>query len=214
MNKVSPSIISSKLETLGNEISACDNADVFSYHLDVMDGHFVPNLTMGPDLVKAIRRSTKRTLETHLMIERPDKYYKSFIDAGSDILLIHEECLVDFRKLISDIKGEGAGFGIVLNPDTPFSKAERFMEDSQILLIMSVHPGFSGQKFIDYVLPKIAEARKYIDEQGLKTKIEIDGGITDITGKKALDAGADILVSASYIFSGNIGERIKILQNL
>ncbi len=214
MNKVSPSIISCRLETLGKEISACDGADVFSYHLDVMDGHFVPNLTMGPDLVKAVRRSTDRTLETHLMIERPDKYYKSFIDAGSDILLIHQECLVDFKKLIADIKGEGARFGIVVNPDTPFSAAERYLEDSDILLIMSVHPGFSGQKFIDYVLPKISEARKYIDEHGLKTKIEVDGGVTDVTGKKALDAGADILVSASYIFSGNIGERIGTLQRL
>ena len=214
MIKVSPSIISCQLENLGKEISACDEADVFSYHLDVMDGHFVPNLTMGPELVKAIRRSTDKPLEAHLMIERPDRYYKNFIDAGSDILLIHQECLVDFRKLISDIKSEGAGFGIVLNPDTPFSKAEKYLEDSDILLIMTVHPGFSGQKFIEYVVPKIEEARKYIDEQGLKTKIELDGGVTDITGRKVIDAGADILVSGSYIFSGNIGERIKTLQNL
>lgn len=214
MIKVSPSLISCRLEILGSEVAACDEADVFSYHIDIMDGHFVPNLTGGPDLVKAIRRSTKKPLESHLMIERPDRYYRNFIEAGSNILLIHEECLLDFRKLISDIRAEGAGFGIVINPDTPFSKAEKFLEESDILLIMSVHPGFSGQKFIDYVVPKIAEARKFIDEHGLKTKIEVDGGVTDITGKKALEAGADILVSASYIFSGNIGERIRTLQSL
>ncbi len=214
MIKVSPSLISCKLEALGKEIAACDEAGVFSYHIDIMDGHFVPNLTGGPDLVKAVNRSTKKPLESHLMIERPDRYYKNFIEAGSDILLVHQECLVDFKKLIADIRAEGASFGIVINPETPFSKAEKFLEDSEILLVMSVHPGFSGQKFIDYVVPKIAEARKYIDEQGLKTKIEVDGGVTDVTGKKALEAGADILVSASYIFSGNIGERIRTLQSL
>ena len=214
MIKVSPSLISCKLEALGKEIAACDEAGVFSYHIDIMDGHFVPNLTGGPDLVKAVNRSTKKPLESHLMIERPDRYYKNFIEAGSDILLVHQECLVDFKKLIADIRAEGASFGIVINPETPFSKAEKFLEDSEILLVMSVHPGFSGQKFIDYVVPKISEARKYIDEHGLKTKIEVDGGVTDVTGKKALEAGADILVSASYIFSGNIGERIRTLQSL
>ena len=214
MIKVSPSLISCKLEILGKEIAACDESGVFSYHIDIMDGHFVPNLTGGPDLVKAVNRSTKKPLESHLMIERPDRYYKNFIEAGSDILLVHQECLVDFKKLIADIRAEGASFGIVINPETPFSKAEKFLEDSDILLVMSVHPGFSGQKFIDYVVPKISEARKYIDEHGLKTKIEVDGGVTDVTGRKALEAGADILVSASYIFSGNIGERIRTLQSL
>lgn len=214
MIKISPSIISCKLEDLGREIAACDEADVFSYHLDVMDGHFVPNLTMGPELVKAIRRSTGKPLEAHLMIERPDRYYKNFIEAGSDVLLVHQECLVDFSRLIPDIKAEGAGFGIVVNPDTPFSKAEKFLEESEIILIMTVHPGFSGQKFIDYVVPKIEEARKYIDDQGLKTKIEVDGGVTDVTGKRILEAGADILVSGSYIFKGDIGERIRALQGL
>ncbi len=214
MIKVSPSLISCKLEILGKEIAACDESGVFSYHIDIMDGHFVPNLTGGPDLVKAVNRSTDKPLESHLMIERPDRYYKNFIEAGSDILLVHQECLVDFKKLIADIRADGAGFGIVINPETPFSKAEKFLEDSDILLVMSVHPGFSGQKFIDYVVPKIAEARRYIDEQGLKTRIEVDGGVTDVTGKKALEAGADILVSASYIFSGNIGERIRTLQSL
>ncbi len=207
-------MISCKLEILGKEIAACDESGVFSYHIDIMDGHFVPNLTGGPDLVKAVNRSTDKPLESHLMIERPDRYYKNFIEAGSDILLVHQECLVDFKKLIADIRADGAGFGIVINPETPFSKAEKFLEDSDILLVMSVHPGFSGQKFIDYVVPKIAEARRYIDEQGLKTRIEVDGGVTDVTGKKALEAGADILVSASYIFSGNIGERIRTLQSL
>lgn len=212
--KVSPSVISCKLETLGEQIGECDAAGVYSYHLDVMDGHFVPNLTMGPDLVKAIRKSTDKPLETHLMIERPDHYYRSFIEAGSDVLLVHQECLVNFRKLIGNIRESGAGFGIVINPETQLSSVHNFLEDSDILLIMSVHPGFSGQKFIDYVLPKVSEAKSYIRDHGLNTKVEIDGGVNDITGRKAVEAGADILVSASYIFSGNIGERIRVLQNL
>lgn len=212
--KVSPSVISCSLEELGKQIAECDNAGVYSYHLDVMDGHFVPNLTMGPDLVKAVRRSTSKPLEAHLMIERPDHYYRKFIEAGADILLIHQECLVDFKKLIEDIREAGGRFGIVINPDTPFSSVTHLLEYSDILLIMSVHPGFSGQKFIDYVVPKIKEARDYIDSHGLKTMIEVDGGVNNETGKKAVEAGADILVSASYIFSGNIGERIGILQDL
>ena len=211
---VSPSIISSKLENLGDQIVECDRAGVFSYHLDVMDGHFVPNLTMGPDLVRAVRRCTKKTIETHLMIERPDKFYKPFIEAGSDILLVHHECLVDLRKLISGIRDENAKFGLVINPETPFEKVRDLIDDAEILLIKSIHPGFSGQKFMDSVLPKIAEAKKYIKDQGLSTKIEIDGGVNDETGKKCADAGADILVSASYIFSGKIGERINKLQVL
>ena len=211
---VSPSIISSKLENLGEQITECDRAGVFSYHLDVMDGHFVPNLTMGPDLVRAVRRCTKKTIETHLMIERPDKFYKPFIEAGSDILLVHHECLVDIRKLISGIMDENAKFGLVINPETPFEKVRDLIDEAEILLIMSIHPGFSGQKFMDSILPKVAEAKKYIRDQGLNTKIEIDGGVNDETGKKCADAGADILVSATYIFSGKIGERINKLQVL
>ena len=211
---VSPSIISSKLENLGDQIAECDRSGVFSYHLDVMDGHFVPNLTMGPDLVRAVKRCTKRTIETHLMIERPDKFYKSFIEAGSDILLVHEECLVDLRRLISGIRDENAKFGLVINPETPFEKIRDLIDEAEILLIMSIHPGFSGQKFMESILPKISEAKKYIMDQGLSTKIEIDGGVNDETGRKCADAGADILVSATYIFSGKIGERINKLQVL
>ena len=211
---VSPSIISSKLENLGDQIAECDRSGVFSYHLDVMDGHFVPNLTMGPDLVGAVRRCTKKTIETHLMIERPDKFYKPFIEAGSDILLVHEECLVDLRRLISDIRDENAKFGLVINPETPFEKIRDLIDEAEILLIMSIRPGFSGQKFMESILPKISEAKKYIMDQGLSTKIEIDGGVNDETGRKCADAGADILVSATYIFSGKIGERINKLQVL
>ena len=212
--KVSPSIISSRLENLAEQISSCDSAQVDSYHLDVMDGHFVPNLTMGPELVRAIRRCTDRTLEAHLMIDRPDKYYKPFIEAGSDVLLIHQECLVDFQKLRKDIRQEGKDFGIVINPETPLESALPYLEEAKILLIMSVHPGFSGQGFISSAVAKIGEARAYIDRMQLGTQIEVDGGVNYDTGKLCAEAGADILVSGSNIFSGDIRERIDKLSGL
>lgn len=212
--RVSPSIISAKLDYLAQEISQCDSVGVDSYHLDVMDGHFVPNLTMGPDLIRAVRRNTDRKLEAHLMIERPDKYYKSFIEAGADILLVHAECLIDFKKLRSEIMDTGSGFGVVINPETPLSDAIPYLDEAQILLIMSVHPGFSGQKFIPGTIQKIRKAKEYIAENNLKVHIEVDGGINNETGALCAEAGADILVSASYIFSGNIPERIGILRNI
>ncbi|MCL4340680.1 MAG: ribulose-phosphate 3-epimerase [Candidatus Thermoplasmatota archaeon] len=214
MMLVSPSIISSKLEVLGTQIKECDKAGAYSYHLDVMDGHFVPNLTMGPDLVSAVRRCTEERLEAHLMIERPDKYAEKFIKSGSDLLFIHSEVLVDIRSTIKTIRDNGALFGIALNPETPVDRVLKWIEESDTVLIMSVHPGFSGQSFIRDTLPKIREVRKFIDNNNLQTKIEVDGGINAETGKLSAEAGADVLVSASYIFSGNIGERIGALSSI
>lgn len=211
--QVSPSIISSDLSMLGEQVRDCTAAGAASFHLDVMDGHFVPNLTMGPDLVKAVRKSTDLILESHLMVDRPDRYYERFAKAGSDILLIHYESPVDLSGLFSEMDRKGIRHGLVINPETPFSSVSDMVADAEILLIMSVHPGFSGQKFID-VSEKISAASTFIKENGLGTKIEVDGGINNETGKKCADAGADILVSASYIFSGNIGERISTLRNL
>jgi ribulose-phosphate 3-epimerase len=211
---VSPSIISSRLEILRSQIRDCDNAGVYSYHLDVMDGHFVPNLTMGPDLISAIRRCTEKRLETHLMIERPDKYAEKFIKSGSDLLFIHSEVLVDIKSTVKAIRDNGALFGIALNPETPVDRNLKWIEESDTVLMMSVHPGFSGQSFIRDILPKIREVRQFIDKNNLLAKIEVDGGINAETGKLCVEAGADILVSASYIFSGNIGERIGALSSI
>jgi ribulose-phosphate 3-epimerase len=211
---VSPSVISCRLEYLASEISQCEKAGVYSYHLDVMDGSFVPNLTMGPDLIKAVRRCTKRRLESHLMIERPDIYAEKFIDAGSDLLFIHGEVLANFQKVISTIKEKGASFGIAINPETSIGRMEKWIAESDTVLLMSVHPGFSGQSFISGSLEKIRELRKLIDSNGYSAKIEVDGGVNDRTAQSCVDAGADILVSASYIFSGNIEERIGFLSGL
>lgn len=210
---VSPSIISADLRNLQSQVQECVDAGANSFHLDVMDGHFVPNLTMGPDLVKAIRKSTDVTLEAHLMVERPDKYYKKFHDAGSDILLVHYESPVNVSGLTGKMRDEGIRYGLVVNPGTEFSEVSDLLDGAEILLIMTVHPGFSGQKFID-LMDKVSEASKFINDNGLKTRIEIDGGINNETAPKAVKAGADILVSGSYIFSGNIRERLESLKNL
>lgn len=210
---ISPSLISSDLGALRNQVEECQRSGAASFHLDVMDGHFVPNLTMGPDLVKAIRKSTDLTLEAHLMIDRPDKYYEKFVEAGSDVLLIHYESPVNLAGLFEKMDSEGVRHGLVINPETGFGEVSDLVSGAEILLIMSVHPGFSGQKFID-VTDKIAEASSYIASHNLKTRIEVDGGINLETGRRCVDAGADILVSASYIFSGVIEERIGALRAL
>lgn len=212
--KISPSIISSDLLELGKQVDKCNSAGAYSLHLDVMDGHFVPNLTMGFDIIRSIRSRTDLILESHLMIERPDFYYRRFIESGTDVVLVHVEAPVRLSSLQDDIISLGAKFGIVVNPETPVEYTYPFLEKSSVLLIMSVHPGFSGQKFINSTLEKVSEARSYIDSKGLQTLIEIDGGINNETGQLAVDAGADILVSASYIFSGDINERIRKLSSL
>ncbi len=213
MVEISPSIISSDLSHLYDEIKKCENAGAGSFHLDVMDGNFVNNITMGPDLIKAIRKSTDLRLDGHLMINRPDKYYKTFVDSGIDVLLIHYETPININEFLNKLKENNIRYGIVINPDTYVEKVFKFLDSSEILLIMSVYPGFSGQKFIDLSLNNIKKAREFIDKNNYKTKIEIDGGIDNKTGKLAVDAGADILVSASYIFK-NINENIKNLKSL
>lgn len=211
---VSPSIISSRLEILKSQIDECDKSGVYSYHLDVMDGHFVPNLTMGPDLISAIRRCTDKPLEAHLMIERPDKYADKFLAAGADLLLIHSEVSVDIKSVIRRIRNKGARFGIALNPETPVTRNFGWIEESDTVLVMSVHPGFSGQSFIQSTLEKISDLKRLIRENNLTAKIEVDGGINAETGKLCVEAGADILVSASYIFGGKIDERIRALSSI
>ncbi len=211
---VSPSVLSSDFGILKDQVLKCEEAGADSLHLDVMDGHFVPNITFGFDIIKTIRESTRLTLESHLMIDRPDKYYQKFLESGSDIMLLHVESPMNLGELLARMKKDGSRFGIVVNPETPVEHAFPFLEGAEILLVMSVHPGFSGQKFIEDSLVKLKEAKSYIQEHKLHTLLEIDGGINNVTGKRASEAGADILVSGSYVFSGNIMERISSLKRL
>ena len=212
--KVSPSVISCKLELLKDQIETSASSGADQFHLDIMDGHFVPNLTMGQDLIAAIRRCTDLPLEAHMMVTNPDKYWKIFSKSGADILMFHYESPVNLKKCFGEVKDSGKKCGLVINPDTPFNIVKDLVGEVEILLIMTVYPGFSGQNFINGMIPKIREARKFIDDNSLDTEIEIDGGINDKTCEAATNAGADILVSASYIYNGNIRNNIEYLKNL
>lgn len=214
MVKISPSILSADFSMLCNELRRCEKGGADIIHLDVMDGHFVPNITFGSVVIKSIRKCTKLPFEAHLMIERPDKYAKNFIEAGSDILLVHLETKISLENAIRKIENYGAEVGVAINPETPFEKAKKYLDRVNYLLIMSVHPGFAGQSFIESTLGKIREAREYIDKEGLNVKIEVDGGVKHHNAKKIIEAGADILVASSAIFHGNVEDNIKKFKSL
>ncbi len=177
-----------------------------------MDGHFVPNLTMGPAIVKSIRPLTKVPFDAHLMVTHPQDFVKAFADAGVDDLTVHIESDHDVRATIRAIRDAGISPGVVLNPATPFEKAVPFLGDVDLLLVMTVHPGFSGQAFRADVVPKIREARRYVDKEGLATEIQVDGGIKVDTAPIVAEAGADILVSGSGIFPDRIRENLMALR--
>ncbi len=178
-----------------------------------MDGHFVPNLTFGPMLINAVRKLTDLPLDTHLMIENPDKYIPEFIKAGSDIITVHVEASTDIRRDLRMIRDSGKHPGITLNPDTPLDHVAGYFGDIDLLLVMSVFPGFSGQSFIPGVLAKVEAARKTRDENGFDFAIEIDGGIDADTSKRAREAGVDIMVSGSTVFgSSDYGQTIETLR--
>jgi len=185
---------------LAEEIVAVEKAGADFLHLDVMDGHFVDNITFGPVLVKAIDKLAKVPLDTHLMIDHPDRYIGAFLDAGADILTIHVEASGNPERDLRAIRARGKKAGLSFNPDTPFSDVEPFLEELDLLLVMSVVPGFGGQSFIDTALPDLAKAAKLRERRGLTFAIEIDGGINPETAARARAAGADILVAGTAIF--------------
>jgi ribulose-phosphate 3-epimerase len=197
--KISPSILSADFSNLGKLIEELEMAGADSLHLDVMDGNFVKNITFGPVVIKSIRKLTKLPLETHLMIENPDMYVDQFAEAGSDMLIIHREAHCNIADTLSKIKAKGLKAGLAINPETGLRGTLEFLGGADQLLVMTVSPGFGGQAFISECLGKISEARKYIDEQGLKTVISVDGGVKADTGRLAVEAGADQLVAGTAI---------------
>jgi len=198
--KIAPSILAADFRNLQDEIKKVEKAGADWIHCDVMDGHFVDNLTFGPVVVEAINRATKLPLDVHLMIENPVKYIKDFAQAGADILTVHIEACPNLKSVISKIKSLGMKAGCSVRPQTPLSKVKPYLKDLDLLLIMSVNPGFAGQGFISSVLPKVKEAKKLKQEKKYKYYIEIDGGINPKTAKLAKKAGAEVLVAASAIF--------------
>ena len=203
--KISPSILSADFSKLGKEIQDLEKANADLIHIDVMDGHFVPNITIGPEVISKLRKYTSLPFDVHLMISPVDSFIKSFASAGADIITIHPEATNDLASSIEKIKFYKKKVGISLNPETPVEKILPVLELIDLALIMSVNPGFGGQKFIKEVLEKVKILRKEIDSKKLKTVIEIDGGINFENAKLAKNAGVDILVSGTTIFKENGG---------
>ena len=211
--KISPSILSADFSILGDEIKNLEKAGADLIHIDVMDGHFVPNITMGPPIIKKIRKCTKLPFDVHLMISPVEKYIKAFANAGSDIITLHPEATDNLKRAVQTVKSFGKKAGVSLNPKTPISALMDVINDIDLILIMSVNPGFAGQSFMSEVLPKVTELRKMINDKKLKIDIEIDGGINFETAALAVKAGANILVSGTTIFSGSLKDNIQKLRN-
>ena len=198
---VAPSILSADFSNLDKDIRMIEDAGADWVHIDVMDGHFVPNLTIGPAVVKSIKKVTKLPFDVHLMIKEPEKYWKEFQKAGADLITFHSEIAADKAQLAKDIKASGIKAGVSIKPKTPVSEIELLLPFLDLVLVMTVEPGFGGQAFICDMLPKISELKKIIDDKKYDCLIEVDGGINAETGAQCAQAGADVLVSGNYIFS-------------
>lgn len=212
MVKIAPSILSADFSKLGEEIKDVERGGADYIHVDVMDGHFVPNITIGPLIVEAIRPVTKLPLDVHLMIENPDQYIEAFAKAGADYLTVHVEACRHLHRTISYIKSFGVKAGVVLNPATPVETIQHIIEDVDMVLFMTVNPGFGGQAFIPSVLPKIRQLKELIDAKGLDVEIEVDGGVNAETAKLCIDAGANVLVAGSAVY--NQADRGKAIAEI
>ncbi|WP_273834814.1 ribulose-phosphate 3-epimerase [Guptibacillus sedimenti] len=201
MIKIAPSILASDFARLGEEVKDVEAAGADYIHVDVMDGHFVPNITIGAPIVRALRPVTSLPLDVHLMIENPDQYIEEFAEAGADILTVHAEACPHLHRTIQLIKSKGAKAGVVINPATPVDAIKHVIEDVDLVLLMTVNPGFGGQAFIDRVLSKITETKQLADSLGVSPEIEVDGGVNAETARACIEAGATVLVAGSAIYS-------------
>ncbi|KMY42696.1 ribulose-phosphate 3-epimerase [Peribacillus loiseleuriae] len=212
MIKIAPSILSANFAKLGEDIKDVERGGADYIHVDVMDGHFVPNITIGPLIVDAIRPVTQLPLDVHLMIENPDQYVDMFAKAGADIISVHVEACPHLHRTIQLIKSTGAKAGVVLNPHTPVSTIHHVIEDVDLVLLMTVNPGFGGQSFIHSVLPKIREVADLVAEKNLDVEIEVDGGVNPETARLCVEAGANVLVAGSAIY--NQQDRSQAIQSI
>jgi len=213
--RLAPSILSANFAALGEDIRKVEQAGAQALHVDVMDGHFVPNITIGPPVVKAIRSVTRLPLDVHLMITDPDRFIPAFIDAGATTLTVHCEALIHLDRTLNFIRSQNVLAGVSINPATPVSAVEHALGIADLLLIMTVNPGFGGQKFIPYTVEKIRHARRIIDERNYKCVIEVDGGIDTATVPLVVKAGAELLVAGSAVFhSPDPGRKVKELLEI
>jgi ribulose-phosphate 3-epimerase len=212
--QISPSILSADFSQLGNEIKKLEDGGADMIHVDVMDGHFVPNLTIGPPVIKALKKQSSILFDVHLMISPVHKYIEAYSEAGADIITIHPEATDDLQSSISKIKSLNKKVGVSLNPETKIDVIMNYLEQINLVLIMSVNPGFGGQKFMPEVLIKVKTLKKIQEEKGLNFDIEIDGGINFDNSKIAIEAGANILVSGTTVFKSNNGDIKKNIELL
>lgn len=213
MIKLAPSILSADFARLLEDVKKVEEAGCEYLHIDVMDGHFVPNITLGPGIVKSLRKDVNMVFDTHLMIENPDNYIKDFVDAGSDLIVVHQEACRHLHRTIQNIKSYNVKAGVALNPATPIETIKHVLEDVDMVLIMTVNPGFGGQSFIESTIEKIQELKKIIDEKNLNVDIQVDGGIKPNNIDKVVKAGANIIVAGSAIFnSDDIAQTVKLMR--
>ncbi|MTI84588.1 MAG: ribulose-phosphate 3-epimerase [Firmicutes bacterium] len=201
MIKIAPSILSADFSDLAADVKRVEIAGADYLHIDVMDGHFVPNITIGPLLVKSLRKHSSLVFDTHLMIENPDLYIDQFVRAGADIITIHAETCPHLHRTLTHIKESGVKVGVALNPATPLVSIENVVSNVDLVLIMTVNPGFGGQVFINEMIPKIKKLRAVLDAKGIEAEIQVDGGINEGTAYKVVEAGANVLVAGSAIFN-------------
>lgn len=213
MNILSPSILAADFTRLGEQIQEVEKAGAQYLHFDVMDGLFVPSISFGMPVLKSVRKATKMSLDVHLMIENPERYVDEFADCGADVITVHAESCRHLDRVISQIHQKGKKAGVALNPATSLTVLDYVLDKVDMILIMTVNPGFGGQKFIESSCRKIRELREKLDAAGLYTDIEVDGGINEETLPKVLEAGANVIVAGSAVFRGNITENVLGLKN-
>ncbi|MDU8885215.1 ribulose-phosphate 3-epimerase [Yeosuana sp. MJ-SS3] len=209
---IAPSILAADFANLQRDIEMVNQSDADWFHIDVMDGHFVPNISYGMPVIKAIKKHAKKPLDVHLMIEKPERYIEEFKKVGADIITVHYESTVHLHRTLSLIENVGCKAGVVLNLTTPVSVLEDILPKCYMVLLMSINPGFGGQKFESMTYSRIKKLRKMINDQNLDTLIEIDGGVNDKNAKQLVDAGSDVLVAGSYIFQSS--DQLQTIKNL